>query len=193
MPLRYWRDQRQAPLDGWGVWRYLAGVIDPFARDGVGWAVGARPRQSSGKASRSRRRPRATATIGAVSETTQAIGLCREAGERYVISHRFGETKDAFMADFAVAMGPPNQDRLRLPQRAHRQVQPAVADPKGNGSRRRVQIAAPLDHWARPRKRSLTPLRKPRAGAPTVRTVERTSGLNGLSRAYHHRSSAISI
>jgi hypothetical protein len=92
-------------LDGWGGWRYLAGVIDPFARDGVGWAVGARPRQSSGKASRSRRRPRATATIGAVSETTQAIGLCREAGERYVISHRFGETKDAFMADFAVAMG----------------------------------------------------------------------------------------
>ncbi|VTZ26536.1 hypothetical protein MPC1_3320002 [Methylocella tundrae] len=57
MPLRYWRDQRQAPLDGWGGWRYLAAVIDPFARGGVGWAVGARQRQSSGKASRSRRRP----------------------------------------------------------------------------------------------------------------------------------------
>ncbi|VTZ26693.1 enolase [Methylocella tundrae] len=43
--------------------------------------------------------------IGTVSETIQAIGLCREAGWRYVISHRSGETEDAFMADFAVAMG----------------------------------------------------------------------------------------
>ncbi len=83
----------------------MAGVIGPFARGGVGWAVGARQRQSSGKASRSRRRPRAAATIGAVSETIQAIGLCHEAGGRYVISHRSGETEDAFMADFAVAMG----------------------------------------------------------------------------------------
>ena len=43
--------------------------------------------------------------IGTVSETIQAIGLCREAGWRYVISHRSGETEDTFMADFAVAMG----------------------------------------------------------------------------------------
>jgi enolase len=43
--------------------------------------------------------------IGTVSETIQAIGLCREAGWNYVISHRSGETEDAFMADFAVAMG----------------------------------------------------------------------------------------
>ncbi|VTZ26537.1 hypothetical protein MPC4_280016 [Methylocella tundrae] len=45
------------------------------------------------------------ATIGAVSDTIQAVGLCREAGVRYVISHRSGETEDAFMADFAVALG----------------------------------------------------------------------------------------
>jgi len=43
--------------------------------------------------------------IGTVTETIEAIGLCREAGWNYVISHRSGETEDAFLADFAVAMG----------------------------------------------------------------------------------------
>jgi len=43
--------------------------------------------------------------IGTVSETVQAIALCRQAGWGYVISHRSGETEDTFMADFAVAMG----------------------------------------------------------------------------------------
>lgn len=43
--------------------------------------------------------------IGTVSETVHAIELCREAGWNYVISHRSGETEDAFIADFAVAMG----------------------------------------------------------------------------------------
>jgi enolase len=43
--------------------------------------------------------------IGTVSETMQAIALCRAAGWRYVISHRSGETEDTFMADFTVAMG----------------------------------------------------------------------------------------
>lgn len=43
--------------------------------------------------------------IGTVSETMEAIHLCRKAGWGFVISHRSGETEDAFMADFAVAMG----------------------------------------------------------------------------------------
>jgi len=43
--------------------------------------------------------------IGTVTETIQAVGLCRKASWGYVISHRSGETEDAFMADFAVAMG----------------------------------------------------------------------------------------
>ncbi|HQL54179.1 MAG TPA: phosphopyruvate hydratase, partial [Phycisphaerae bacterium] len=43
--------------------------------------------------------------IGTVTETIQAIELCRKAGWGFVISHRSGETEDAFMADFAVAMG----------------------------------------------------------------------------------------
>jgi enolase len=43
--------------------------------------------------------------IGTVTETVEAIHLCRQAGWGFVISHRSGETEDAFMADFAVAMG----------------------------------------------------------------------------------------
>jgi enolase len=42
--------------------------------------------------------------IGTVTETIEAIELCRAAGWRYVISHRSGETTDPFIADFAVAM-----------------------------------------------------------------------------------------
>jgi enolase len=43
--------------------------------------------------------------IGSVTETIEAIELCRRAGWGYVISHRSGETEDDFIADFAVAMG----------------------------------------------------------------------------------------
>lgn len=43
--------------------------------------------------------------IGTVTETIETIKLCQKAGWKYVISHRSGETEDAFMADFAVAMG----------------------------------------------------------------------------------------
>jgi enolase len=43
--------------------------------------------------------------IGTVSETIKAIEMCRHASWRYVISHRSGETEDAFISDFAVAMG----------------------------------------------------------------------------------------
>jgi enolase len=43
--------------------------------------------------------------IGTVTETVAAAAACREAGWGFVISHRSGETEDAFLADFAVAMG----------------------------------------------------------------------------------------
>ena len=43
--------------------------------------------------------------IGTVTETIEAVALCRSAGWGFVVSHRSGETEDAFMADFAVAMG----------------------------------------------------------------------------------------
>jgi enolase 1/2/3 len=42
--------------------------------------------------------------IGTVSETIEAVRMCRDAGWRYFISHRSGETEDPFLADFAVAM-----------------------------------------------------------------------------------------
>jgi enolase 1/2/3 len=43
--------------------------------------------------------------IGTVTETIEAIEMCRAAGWQFIISHRSGETEDAFIADFAVAMG----------------------------------------------------------------------------------------
>jgi enolase len=43
--------------------------------------------------------------IGTVTETIEAIEMCRRSGWGFVISHRSGETEDAFIADFAVAMG----------------------------------------------------------------------------------------
>ncbi len=42
--------------------------------------------------------------IGTVTETIEAIRMCRDAGWRYFISHRSGETEDDFLADFSVAM-----------------------------------------------------------------------------------------
>lgn len=42
--------------------------------------------------------------IGTVSESIDAIRLCRNVGWTYMISHRSGETEDTFIADFAVAM-----------------------------------------------------------------------------------------
>ena len=43
--------------------------------------------------------------IGTISETIDAINLCRQAGWGFVLSHRSAETEDSFLADFAVAMG----------------------------------------------------------------------------------------
>ena len=43
--------------------------------------------------------------IGTVSETIEAVKMCYSAGWKCFISHRSGETEDAFLADFAVAMG----------------------------------------------------------------------------------------
>jgi enolase len=43
--------------------------------------------------------------IGSVTETVEAVEMARQAKYAAVISHRSGETEDAFIADFAVAMG----------------------------------------------------------------------------------------
>ena len=64
--------------------------------------------------------------IGSVTETIEAVEMARKANYAAIVSHRSGETEDTFLADFVVAMGcGPNQDRLRLPHRPHRQIQPA--------------------------------------------------------------------
>ena len=43
--------------------------------------------------------------IGTVTETLEAMRLCREAGWAQMISHRSGETEDSFIADLTVATG----------------------------------------------------------------------------------------
>jgi len=43
--------------------------------------------------------------IGTVSETLEAMRICREAGWAQVVSHRSGETEDTFIADLVVASG----------------------------------------------------------------------------------------
>jgi enolase len=43
--------------------------------------------------------------IGTVTETLQAMAICRLAGYRQFVSHRSGETTDSFIADLAVGTG----------------------------------------------------------------------------------------
>jgi enolase len=43
--------------------------------------------------------------IGTVTETLQAMAVCRDAGYRQFVSHRSGETEDSFIADLAVGTG----------------------------------------------------------------------------------------
>jgi enolase len=43
--------------------------------------------------------------IGTVTETLQAMAVCRDAGYRQFVSHRSGETEDTFIADLAVGTG----------------------------------------------------------------------------------------
>ena len=43
--------------------------------------------------------------IGTVTQTLEAMRLCREAGWAQMVSHRSGETEDTFIADLAVGSG----------------------------------------------------------------------------------------
>lgn len=43
--------------------------------------------------------------IGTVTETLKVIKMAKDAGWKIVVSHRSGETNDAFIADFAVGVG----------------------------------------------------------------------------------------
>ena len=43
--------------------------------------------------------------IGTVTQTLEAMAICRRAGYRQFVSHRSGETEDSFIADLAVGTG----------------------------------------------------------------------------------------
>ncbi len=57
--------------------------------------------------------------IGTLSETTDAILLARKNNMTAIVSHRSGETEDAFIADFVVAMGT-GQIKTGAPARSER-------------------------------------------------------------------------
>lgn len=57
--------------------------------------------------------------IGTITETVDAILAARKVGMTSVVSHRSGETEDAFIADFVVAMGT-GQIKTGAPARSER-------------------------------------------------------------------------
>ena len=57
--------------------------------------------------------------IGTITETVETILLARKNGMTAVVSHRSGETEDAFIADFVVAMGT-GQIKTGAPARSER-------------------------------------------------------------------------
>lgn len=57
--------------------------------------------------------------IGTITETVESILLARRNGMTAVVSHRSGETEDAFIADFVVAMGT-GQIKTGAPARSER-------------------------------------------------------------------------
>jgi enolase len=57
--------------------------------------------------------------IGTLSETMDTIRMAKEAGYRTILSHRSGDTEDAFIADLAVAFST-GQIKTGAPCRAER-------------------------------------------------------------------------
>ena len=75
--------------------------------------------------------------IGTLSETFAAITMANRAGYTAIVSHRSGETEDTIIADIAVGTNArPDQDRIAVALRPHREVQPAAAH-RGRPGRRR--------------------------------------------------------
>ena len=78
--------------------------------------------------------------IGSLTETLEAMQLAAKAGYTAVVSHRSGETEDAFIGRPGRGhQRRPDQDRFRQPHRPHRQVQPVAAHRRGTGRRRQVR------------------------------------------------------
>ncbi len=45
--------------------------------------------------------------VGTLSETIRVVSMAKEAGYRFILSHRSGDTEDAFISDLAVALNAP--------------------------------------------------------------------------------------
>ena len=89
--------------------------------------------------------------IGTVTETLEAMAVCRRAGYAQLVSHRSGETTDTFIADLAVSSGCGElKTGAPAPGRTGRQVQPAAGDHRrapGPALRAQPALSRP---WARP-------------------------------------------
>ncbi len=99
--------------------------------------------------------------IGTVTETLEAMQMATAAHYTNIVSHRSGETEDAFIADLRGGHARrPDQDRLGQPHRPHREIQPAPAHRRGTGQRRQVRRPEgipPIMHGAKEAARSHHP------------------------------------
>jgi enolase len=85
--------------------------------------------------------------IGTVTETLQAMAICRQAGYRQLVSSRSGETGDTFIADLAAGTGCGHLKSGPRPAGADCQVQPAAGDRRR--TRPRLQHALTLERqWS---------------------------------------------
>ena len=81
--------------------------------------------------------------IGTLTETLDAIAMADAAKYAAVISHRSGETEDTTIADIVGRdHRDADQDRLAVPLRSRRQVQPAAAHRGSSSAPRRAMPAA---------------------------------------------------
>ena len=82
--------------------------------------------------------------IGTVSETLEAIELARRYGYTSIISHRSGETEDAFIADLAVATARARSRPVRLRARTGLRNTTSYCGSKRNWDRQQSSSASSL-------------------------------------------------
>ena len=85
--------------------------------------------------------------IGTVTETVEAIELCREAGWGLLVSRRSGATEDSRIADFAVAMGGDRSRQARCAAPSAWQSTTGCSRSRGRSVRGRGSVAEPAS-WA---------------------------------------------
>ena len=87
--------------------------------------------------------------IGTLTETLEAMRLASHANYTSVVSHRSGETEDAFIADLGGRhQRRADQDGFGEPHRSHRQIQPVAAHRRGARRQRNLsgqEGVSPID------------------------------------------------